>query len=83
MRFLKPKLVIEEADKRYGVLLKGFQSYGERLKSEHSKLQQSLTTKEPTQVTGAESERLLILEQKIKEYEQNQNVANEQRFADA
>lgn len=79
----KTKVGKEEADKRYGVLLKGFQNYGERLKEEHTKLQDSLNTKEPTRVTGAETERLLVLEQKIKEYEQNQNVANEQRFSDA
>ncbi|CAM1341726.1 hypothetical protein [Tenacibaculum aestuarii] len=80
---LKTKVSTEEATKRYGALLKGFQTYGERLQAEYQKLQDKLSSKEPTEITGAETERLLLLEQKIKEFEVEQNSVAEQRFIDA
>ncbi len=80
---LKTKVSTEEATKRYGALLKGFQTYGERLQAEYKKLQDKLSSKEPTEITGAETERLLLLEQKIKDFEAEQNTAAEQRFIDA
>lgn len=80
---LKTKVSTEEATKRYGALLKGFKTYGERLQSEYDKLQDKLSSKEPTEITGVETERLLLLEQKIQDFETNQNTTAEQRFIDA
>lgn len=80
---LKTKIGTAEADKRYGVLLKGFKSYGDRLKAEYDKLYESVNAKKPSEVTGAEKERLIVLEQRIQEFEQNQNKANIERFVNA
>lgn len=79
----KTQVGMEAAEERYGALLNGFQNYGERLKDEYAKLQESLSTKPEEDITGPETERLNLLDGKIKAFEQNQNAASQKRFADA
>lgn len=73
----------DEANKRFNKLLGGYKNYGERLKESYTKLQEELNQKPKEQITGAEQERLIALQERLDAYKKNQNKTAEQRFIDA
>lgn len=80
---LKTKVSKEEADKRYGYLLKGFDNYGDFLKSKQEELQTELNGKDKKNLTGAELERLSKLTKTLNNYKKNQSNLSQKNFVDA